>query len=136
MTTTTAAEAAAASACHRRKAADRGPVALNSSDLMIPRDDNKTTTTAAAAAAAVTARPPNQRQRRGGDGAAPGSVSIPPAIVAIPLPRDMATVVLAIEASPSRRGVSVVGSVAGGGRRDKGQQGGEGLTNGRRGRGE
>jgi hypothetical protein len=63
----------------------------------------------------VTARPPNQRQRRGGDGAAPGRVSIPPAIVAIPLPRDMATVVLAIEASPSHRGVSVVGSVAGGG---------------------
>ena len=82
---------------------------------MIPRDDNKTTTTAAAAAAVVTARPPNRRQRRGGDGAAPGRVSIPPAIVAIPLPRDMATVVLAIEASPSHRGVSVVGSVAGGG---------------------
>ena len=59
-----------------------------------------------------------------------------PAIVTITVPRDMATVVLAIEASPSRRGVSVVGSVAGGGRRDKGQQGGEGLTNGRRGRGE
>ncbi len=103
---------------------------------MIPRDDNKTTTTAAAAAAVVTARPPNRRQRRGGDGAAHGPVSIPPAIVAIPLPRDMATVVMAIEASPSRPGVSVVGLVAGGGRRDKRQQGGEGLTNGRRGRGE
>jgi len=103
---------------------------------MIPRNDNKTTTTAAAAAAAVTARPPNRRQRRGGEGAAPGRVSIPPAIVAIPLLRDMATVVLAIESSPSRQGVSVAGSVAGGGRRDKGQQGGEGLTNGRRGRGE
>jgi len=115
---TTTAAAAAASACHRRKAADQGPFALNSGDLMIPHDDNKTTTTAAAAAVAVTACPPNRRQRRGGDGAAPGRVSIPLAIVAIPLPRDMATVVLAIEASPSRRGVSVVGSVAGGGRRD------------------
>ena len=133
---TMTAAAAAASACHRRKAADRGPVALNSGDLMIPCNDNKMTTTAAAAAVAVTARPPNRRQRRGGDGAAPGRVSIPPAIVAIPLPRDMAAVVLAIEASPSRRGVSVVGSVAWGGRRDKGQQGGERLTNGRRGRGE
>ena len=61
---------------------------------------------------------------------------IPPAIVVIPLPRNMATVVLAIEASPSRRCISEVGSVAGEGGRDKGQQGGEGLTNGRRGRGE
>ena len=96
---------------------------------MIPHDDNKTTTTAAAA---VTACPPIGG-KGGGGGAAPGRVFIPPAIVVIPLPRNMATVMRAIEASPSRRGVSVVGLVAGGGRRDKGQQGGEGLTNERRG---
>ena len=51
-----------------------------------------------------------------GTGQRLAAYKIPTAIVVIPLPRDMATVVLAIEASPSRRCVSEVGVAGGGGK--------------------